>query len=142
MLNGLTIGAIARGCGVSRDTLRFYERQGLLPPSRRSPSGYRLYAEADADRVRFIRRAQETGLTLDDIRDLLRVHQLRTPEACRRVAARLRSRVESIDRKVAELSAFRQELAAALARCEGGLSESCPVVLNFAGGAQKDEKTG
>lgn len=142
MLNGLTIGKVARLCGVSRDTLRFYEREGLLPPSRRSASGYRLYTEADADRVRFIRRAQATGLTLDDIRDLLRVHQLRTPEACRRVASRLRSRVEAMDRKVSELRAFRAELAGALERCEQGLSESCPVVLDFSGGVLKEERAG
>ena len=142
MLDGLTIGELAERCGVSRDTLRFYERERLLPPARRSASGYRLYAEADAERVLFIRRAQVTGLTLDDIRELLRAQQLRTPESCRRVAARLKERVEAVDRKIAELKAFRRELASALARCEEGVSKSCPVVLNFAGGVLEEEKAG
>ncbi len=142
MLHGLTIGDLAQRSGVSRDTLRFYERQQLLSPPRRSPSGYRLYGETDAARVQFIRRAQATGLTLEDIRELLRVQQLRTPEACRRVAARLKERIEVLDRKIAELKAFRWELAEALAQCEEG-AESCPVVLTFArDGSKKGKEVG
>jgi DNA-binding transcriptional MerR regulator len=140
MVDGLTISDLAERCGVSRDTLRFYERERLLMPPRRSASGYRLYGEADAARIQFIRRAQATGLTLDDIRELLRVQQLRTPEICHRVAARLRQRIDVLDRKITELKAFRHELAAALARCEEGVSPSCPVVLNFAGGVLKEEE--
>ena len=141
MPDGVTIGDLAERCGVSRDTLRFYERERLLSPPRRSASGYRLYGETDAARVRFIRRAQATGLTLDDIRELLRVQQLRTPETCRRVAARLRERIEVLDRKIAELDAFRGELAQALAQCEEG-AESCPVVLSFARAGSKEEGVG
>ena len=141
MLDGLTIGDLAERCGVSRDTLRFYERERLLSPPRRSPSGYRLYGQADAARVRFIRRAQATGLTLDDIRELLRVQKLGTPETCRRVAARLRERIEVLDRKIAELDAFRGELAQALAQCEEG-AELCPVVLSFARAGSKEEEIG
>jgi len=141
MLNGMRIGDLAERCGVSRDALRFYERERLLPPPRRSASGYRLYKEADAARVRFIRRAQATGLTLDDIRELLRIQQLRTPETCRRVAARLRKRIEVLDRKLAELNNFRRELADALERCEEGV-ESCPVILSFAQGEPKEEDIG
>ena len=141
MLDGLTIGDLADRCGVSRDTLRFYERERLLSPPRRSASGYRLYGQADAARVRFIRRAQATGLTLDDIRELLRVQKLGTPETCRRVATRLRERIEVLDRKIAELKAFREELAEALAQCVEG-AESCPVVLSFARDGSKEEEIG
>lgn len=129
-------------CSVSRDTVRFYEREGLLPRPRRSPSGYRLYSAGDADRLSFVRHAQATGLTLDDIRELLRSQQLRSPEACRRVAQRLGERIENIDRKLAELSAFRRELAEAAAQCEAAASDSCPVVLTFARGVFKEEKAG
>ncbi|PYQ47792.1 MAG: hypothetical protein DMF78_22815 [Acidobacteria bacterium] len=94
MLDGLTIGDLAERCGVSRDTLRFYERERLLSPPRRSASGW-------------------------------------TPGTCRRVATRLSERIEVLDGKIAELNAFRGELAAALAQCEEG-AESCPVVLSFA----------
>jgi DNA-binding transcriptional MerR regulator len=138
--DGFTIGDLAERCGVSRDTLRFYERERLLSPPRRSASGYRLYGEADAARVRFIRRAQATGLTLEDIRELLRVQQLRTPETCRRVADRLRERIEVLDGKIMEIKAFRRQLASALAQCEEG-AESCPVILSFArDDARKEDK--
>lgn len=132
MLQGFTIGELARRCGVSRDTVRFYERERLLPPARRTPARYRLYGDEDVRRVRFIRQAQGIGLTLGDIRELLNIHQLRTPQECRRVAARLRARVEVIDRKIKELAAFRRELTEALERCERADSESCPVVLDLA----------
>ncbi len=139
-MGALTIGDVARLRKVSRDTLCFYERERLLQPAQLSASGYRLYAEADADCVRFIRRAQAIGLTLEDIRELLRIHQPRTPERCHRVAARLRERVEALDRRIAELKGFRRELAEAVSQCEQGASESCAVVLNFAGGVPKEEK--
>ncbi len=142
MPNGLTIGDLAERCGVSRDTLRFYERERLLSPPRRSAAGYRLYEETDAARVCFIRRAKATGLTLDDIRELLRVQKLRTPETCRRVAARLRERIGVLEGKSAELEAFRGQLAQARAQGEEG-AESWPVVLTFArDGIPKEEEVG
>lgn len=142
MSEGLTIGGLADRCGVTRDTLRFYERERLLPAPRRTASGYRLYGEEDAGRVRFIRRAQAMGLTLDDIRELLRVQKLRTPEQCGRVAGRLRARIEAVDEKIAQLRAFREELARNLRRCERAESESrcCPVVLDLANGGGEEEE--
>jgi MerR family Zn(II)-responsive transcriptional regulator of zntA len=130
----LRIGDLARRCEVSRDTLRFYERERLIAPPRRSDAGYRLYGEPDAERVQFIRQAQAVGLTLDDIRELLSAQRLRTPGACRRVAERLRARIEVIDRKISELNAVRRELAKGLAQCDEG-ADSCPVVLRFAQGS-------
>jgi MerR family Zn(II)-responsive transcriptional regulator of zntA len=132
-LDGLTIGEMAKTCEVSRDTLRFYERERLLPPPRRSASGYRLYRREDASRMRFVRRAQAMGLTLDDIRELLELRTLETPGQCRQVAARLRARVSSVDEKIAELQAFREALAAGLRRCERAISrkECCPVVVDL-----------
>ena len=131
MDDAVRIGDLARRCDVTRDTLRFYEREGLISPPNRSDAGYRLYGDSDAERVQFIRRAQAVGLTLDDIRELLSVQRLRTPGACRRVAERLRARIQVIDRRVAELNAFRRELAKGLAQCDDGAT-SCPVVLSFA----------
>ncbi len=142
MSEGLRIGGLADRCGVTRDTLRFYERERLLPAPRRTGSGYRLYGEEDAGRVRFIRRAQAMGLTLDDIRELLRVQKLRTPEQCGRVAVRLRARIEAVDEKIAQMRAFREELARNLRRCERAESESrcCPVVLDLANGRGREEE--
>lgn len=140
MEDAVRIGDLAKRCDVSRDTLRFYEREGLVSPPPRSDAGYRLYGEPDAQRVRFIRRAQAVGLTLDDIRELLRVQRLRTPGACRRVAERLRGRIGAIDKRIAELNAFRRELAKGLALCDEG-AESCPVVLSLAEGGRIKEET-
>jgi MerR family Zn(II)-responsive transcriptional regulator of zntA len=143
MRDGLTIGDLAERSQVSRDTLRFYERRRLLSAPRRTASGYRLYREDDANRVRFIRRAQAMGLTLEDIQELLRAQTLETADQCRRVASRLRARIETVDEKIAELRAFRAELARGLRDCEraGATPSCCPVVLDLAAnGARKGGK--
>ena len=143
MRDGLTIGDLAERSQVSRDTLRFYERRRLLSAPRRTASGYRLYREDDANRVRFIRRAQTMGLTLEDIQELLRAQTLETADQCRRVASRLRARIEAVDEKIAELRAFRAELARGLRDCEraGATPSCCPVVLDLAAnGARKGGK--
>jgi DNA-binding transcriptional MerR regulator len=134
MKGGLTIGGLAKESQVTRDTLRFYERKRLLAPPRRTASGYRLYTEADRARVQFIRRAQAMGLTLDDIQELLRAQTLKTSDQCRRVASRLKARIESVDTKIEELRAFRAELARAVRECEkaGEQPSCCPVVLDLA----------
>jgi len=141
MRGELTIGGLAKRSRVSRDTLRFYERKRLLPAPRRTASGYRLYSEADAVRVRFIRRAQAIGLTLEDILELLRAQTLKTAEQCRRVASRLRVRIASVDEKIAELRAFRAELLRNLERCEkaGAQPDCCPVVLDLAANGGKPD---
>ncbi len=142
MSDGFTIGNLARACGVSRDTLRFYERERLLPPARRTTSGYRLYGQDDAGRVRFIRRAQSMGLTLEDIRELVRVQRANTAEQCRRVGARLRVRIQAVDEKIGQLRTFREELARNLERCERAEAEEscCPVVLDLGGNGAKEKE--
>jgi DNA-binding transcriptional MerR regulator len=144
MTDGLTIGALASRTAVTRDTLRFYERKRLLPAPRRTGSGYRLYTEEDAARVRFIRRAQALGLTLEDVQDLLRAQTLKTAEQCRRVAARLRARVQAVDAKIRELRAFRGELLRHLKHCEkaGAEPDCCPVVLDLSQNGSKTRRKG
>ncbi len=132
MRNGLRIGELASRCGVSQHTIRFYEKEGLLPTPRRTPSRYRVYGDGDASRLLFIRQAQALGLTLEDIRELARHDQLRTPGQCRRVAGLLRERIEAIDQKLTELKTFRRQLAESLERCEKADSDACPVVLDLA----------
>lgn len=129
----MTIGELARASGVSADTVRFYERQKLLPRPQRSASGYRLYRDEDTRRIRFVRRAQAMGLTLDDIAELLRVEPLKTVEQCRRVAARLTARVAAVEERIAEMKAFRKALLGGLRRCEEALArdECCPVVIDL-----------
>jgi DNA-binding transcriptional MerR regulator len=128
---GFTIGELARRCGVSRDAVRFYERERLLPRARRTASGYRAYGPEDEERLRFIRRAQGVGLMLEDIAELIRLHDQHSPTECRTVADRLRHRIEVLDRKIAELVSFRRHLRDNLRRCEAAETESCPVVLDL-----------
>jgi len=128
---GFTIGELARRAGVTRDTIRFYERSGLLPRPTRTASGYRLFADADARRVRFIREAQSLGLTLEGIRELLAVREMKTPEECRRVAEQLGKRIDEIDGKIRELETFRARLQASRKRCQSAPRRSCPIVLDL-----------
>ncbi len=107
----LRIGELAARAGVSADTVRYYERLGLLRPSTRSESGYRLYGEADLGRLRFILRARRLGLSLDEVRELLGVAEEGECRPVRRqVAELLRRKVAECEAKLAELQAFRASL--------------------------------
>src|SRR5258708_36287746 len=111
MIEGIRIGELAERAGVSRDTVRFYERKGLLPRPRRTASQYRVYDEETAARLHFIRRGQEIGLTLEDIRELLRLHELRTPQECRRLDQRLAAPGDALGAQHDLLRALRRQLA-------------------------------
>ena len=128
----LTIGKLAQRAGVGIDTVRFYERAGLLPRARRAASGYRLYAEGDADRLRFIRRAKALGFTLEEVAELLALSAARGPrKAVRELAER---RLADLERKLRELTAMRDSLAQLVRHCSGsGPMEGCPIVENVLG---------
>lgn len=132
-MRGFTIGELARRTGVSRDTLRFYEREHLIPPPHRTSARYRVYSDEDVKRVSFIRQARAIGFTLEDIRELLKVRHLRTTEECGAVAERIRARMSVLDDKITRLEAFRCVLSQALARCEEAEDGACPVVLDLGG---------
>jgi MerR family copper efflux transcriptional regulator len=135
MSNEIKIGELAARCGVSRDTIRFYEREGLLPVPRRTPSGHRFYDSEAMDRLGFIRGARRLGLTLQDIGELLRLRDKRNGEAGRQIAERLRTRAEAIDLEIAKLRVFRRLLAESLRRCEAApLRASSVLERLFLGG--------
>lgn len=124
----LNIGRVAALAGVSSDTIRYYERRGIIPPPRRSPSSYRRYDSATVDRLRFVKRAQALGFSLDEIRDLL---DLRADQAatCRRVNAATREKVAEIDQKIHELTRIRDVLSdLASACCADAPLRQCPVL--------------
>jgi MerR family mercuric resistance operon transcriptional regulator len=107
---GLLMGAVAAQAGVHRETIRYYERVGLLPKPLRTRSGYRVYPPEAVARVRFIKRAQSLGFSLDEIREIINLSRAgRSP--CSRVRRLLQQKLEDVDRRIAELSEFRQELA-------------------------------
>jgi DNA-binding transcriptional MerR regulator len=104
-----TISALADSIGVSTDTVRYYERLGLLPPTERNASGYRIYGEDIADRLQFIKDAQYMGLRLADIRELLDVQdQGQCP--CGPTVDLVDMRLAEVDEKLRQLGALRQRL--------------------------------
>ncbi len=112
MKKHLTIGKLAEAADVPISTIRYYERAQLLKPSARSPSNYRLYGASDLERLRFIRAAQATGFTLDDVTKLLR------PAACGSVRRLIEGRLDEVDDRMKELLHVRKVLRAALTKCQ------------------------
>src|SRR5919197_206172 len=101
----LTIGRLAQLGGVNLETIRYYERRGLLPKPARTAAGYRQFPPESTRRLRFIKRAQELGFSLDEIRDLLTLGA--EPRHNRsRIRARAKAKIHDIDRRIATLSAM------------------------------------
>jgi DNA-binding transcriptional MerR regulator len=119
-----TIGTVARHAGVSVDTVRYYERRGLLPAPSRRASGYRSYRSDAADRLRLIKQIQSLGLPLDDIRDLLSMLDSGSA-TCGNQRPRFEAVVQRIDAEIARLRAKREQILTLMERCSGG---SCPLV--------------
>jgi|SRR5579863_2931282 len=123
----LTRGALASRTGCNLETIRYYERIGLLPPPPRSAAGYRLYGQDLLKRLNFIRRSRELGFTLAEIRELLRLVDGRR-YSCTQVEALARNHVREIGRKIDDLRKFQRVLQAMAARCRGGTVPECPII--------------
>lgn len=108
---GLRVAELASVVGLSADTVRYYERVGLLPPPARTPAGYRAYDPSAVDRLRFIQGAQRLGLRLKDIRELLAVRDTGVC-ACEPAEQLLRRRLAELDAEMARLAALRVQMAA------------------------------
>jgi DNA-binding transcriptional MerR regulator len=123
----MTIGKAAKEAGLSIDTVRFWEREGLLDRVHRTASGYRMYSDEDVDRLRFIRRAKALGFNLPDIGELL---QLAAGSGRRTDIRQLaQRRLADLERKLDELGAIRDALAALVKRCSGqGPVRGCPII--------------
>lgn len=123
----LTIGRLAKRAGVGTDTVRFYERAGLLPPPSRTAAGYRTYAEGDVARMRFIRHAKVLGFTLDEIGELLTLSAGKGSRA--EVKALADRRLLALNRKIRELTVVRDTLAHYSHGCTGkGRVAGCPII--------------
>ena len=124
----MKIGELAHAAGVRIDTVRYYERQGLLPPPMRLLSGYRFYAPSDVARLRFVRRAKALGFTLPEIRDLLALSSRREDDMGDLKAVAL-AQLADVERRLAELSRVRDGLQTLIASCPGhGGLEQCPIL--------------
>ncbi len=138
MTQPFTIGQLARRAGVSRDTIRFYEREALLPKAPRTPSGYRLYSPEAAERLLFIKRAQAIGFSLTEIRDLLEGFQ--DPDECAHVKDLLEQKIADLDKKIREIQSLRDLLGRYLSTCHEALRTGqatgvCPVLSGLLDGS-------
>ena len=126
MLHGLSIGLLAGKAGVNVETIRYYRRRGLLLEPDKPASGHRRYPPEIVKRVRFIKRAQALGFTLEEIAGLLRLDEAGACAETRDLAARKR---ELIEGKLADLSAMRKALSKLMQQCDSmGSAGACPII--------------
>ncbi len=125
----LSIGELAAQAGVKVETVRFYEREGLLPEPPRAPSGHRRYREHEVRRLRFIRKARELGFTLAETRDLLALRATRGT-GCGDVKRRAEEKIADIEGRIRSLERMKRALRRLHAACEGGdvPIADCPIL--------------
>ena len=127
-LIGLTAGKLAKAADVNVETLRYYEKRGLLPEPPRKESGYRVYPESAVDRLKFIKGAQVLGFTLDEIQDLL---EMRIDTHANRADVRQRAteKIADIQEKIEALEQMKQALEHLVHQCHGdGSTAECPIL--------------
>ena len=125
----LQIGDVANQAGVNTQTLRYYERRGIVRPVKRSQSGYRLYSPETTRTVRFIKRAQELGFTLDEIEELIALSENES-RTCNEVRKLAEAKLEDIERKITALRAIKKPLAGLVKTCASrrGAAPDCPIL--------------
>lgn len=133
-MQSLTISRLAKSGGVGVETVRYYQRRGLIDTPERGDSfngaSIRRYGEADVRRLRFIRGAQTAGFTLEEISELIQLDRIDDRPRARQLA---KHRIEAIDAKIAELTAARVSLAKLAKSCASGPAGPCPILDAFAG---------
>ena len=130
----LSIGALARTTGTRVETIRYYERIGLLPAPARTGGNYRAYARHHLDRLSFIRRGRDLGFPLDAVRALLRLADDRS-QSCAEVDRIARGHLIEVERKLADLAALRAELRQLVDQCKHGTIAECRIIEALAPGA-------
>ena len=132
MKDTFQIGEIAKKIGVQPESIRYYERIGLLPKAERGTAGYRVFTREHLDRVGLIKKMQAHGFSLDEIRRMLELKFTRG-HSCQNAREGLRQKLQAIDRQIEGLKAFRKEVLEALRTCERSLEvhapdDFCPVL--------------
>lgn len=126
----MQIGTVGKKVGLSVDAIRFYERNSLLPRPPRTQGGFRRYGEGDVERLGFIRRVQNLGFTLTEVRDLLELQQNRL-QPCAPVRRRLEQKLTDMRKKLSDLQKLEHELRLALRSCNKEMrkrSARCPLL--------------
>lgn len=131
-MGNLKTGELAKRAGVNVETLRFYERKGLLPEPPRRESGYREYPEESITRIRFIKRAQELGFSLDEIQELLAL-RVKSETPCAGVKDFTEKKILDVQRKIADLKIIERALKKLAAACpgQGSVNDGCPILHNL-----------
>ena len=125
----MTIGALAKAGEVGVETVRYYQRRGLLAEPQRPSDGVRRYGAAAVARLGFIRRAQDVGFTLDEVKTLLMLGE--TPN-CRGARALAAQKLEIVNARLRDLRRVRHALAELIDRCDAGEKRNCPIIESFA----------
>lgn len=137
----MQISELARAVGVNIQTIRFYEREKLLPPPPRTSSGYRDYSRRDLDRILFIRRNHEIGFTLTEVKQLLDLHGAlenmprplrRKPTQVKEIISLGRQRLIQVNEKISALQTMKGELEFLVSHLEGSVPITCPVAAKDA----------
>lgn len=127
-MKSLTIGQVAKRAGIGVETVRFYEREGLLAEPDRRPSGYRQFDEGVVARLWFIRRAKELGFTLKEIKELLSI-KLDPSTSCADVKTRAEAKIADIEEKIRTLQRMKRALVKVTKSCSGsGPTSECPIL--------------
>ena len=116
----LKIGELAKLTGISRDALRFYEKHGLITPTARTDSGYRLYSTSDVLRIRFILSAKEVGFTLNEIHQLLELEVTKDDKSCQDVKQFVDNKIQVVNQRLTEIKKIKQSLQILSNACCGG----------------------
>ena len=127
-MNGLTIGKLAKQVGIGIETVRFYERQGLIDPPPRTASNYRIYPEDEVARLKFIKRAKALGFTLNEIKELLFLRH--DPHATKAdIKNRTLAKIKDIEKKISDLTRIKTGLEHLASSCDGhGPLDECPIL--------------
>lgn len=124
----MTIGKIASQAGVNIQTVRFYERKGILSPSERKPSGYRVYTADAVNKIRFTKNAQELGFSLKEIIDLLGLKVSRTAR-CPAVKKKAKLKLRDVEEKIKGLESIRKALKGLVKSCHSNkTTDHCPIL--------------
>jgi MerR family mercuric resistance operon transcriptional regulator len=127
-MDGLTIGKVARGAALAIDTVRYYEREGLIEKPARSASGYRHYRPDVIARLCFIRQAKDLGFSLSEIRELLAL-KVAPGKSCAEVKARAQAKIADVEQRIVQLDRMKGALAKLATACSGrGPTSECPIL--------------
>ena len=124
----IAIGELSRRTECNIETIRYYERIGLLPPALRPGGRYRRYDADDIARLRFIRRARQLGFTLDEVRAFMRLAGTEGKDACAEARNLAAAHVADIRAKIADLQAMERVLSDAICECASGRQPRCPLI--------------